>query len=105
MRIGQKRKLENRKWKFEIRNSERGKNNAEDAETRSSQRRAEKREMVWSDFGFVEVLPRSLHCVADTPNDGAAEKVGHSGRDDGGKREKRRRARCIVPLQDWCGGH
>ena len=74
MRIGQKRKLENRKWKFEIRNSERGNNYAQGRRDGVQERRAEKREMVWSDFGFVEVLPRSLHCVADTPNDGAAEK-------------------------------
>jgi hypothetical protein len=33
------------------------------------------------------VLPRSLRCVADAPNYGAEEKVGHSGRDDRGGAE------------------
>ena len=28
-------------------------------------------------------LPRSLRCVADAPNCGTEEKIGHSGRDDG----------------------
>src|SRR5690242_6584573 len=58
--------------------------------TLSPQRRGERKETVSTDFGFVDVLPRSLHCVADAPNDGAAEKIGHSGRDDRGEIEKRR---------------
>jgi len=30
----------------------------------------------------MKVLPWSLHSMADAPNSGAEEKIGHSGRDD-----------------------
>jgi hypothetical protein len=44
-----------------------------------------RRLVVRSTVVGVDLLPRSLHSVADAPNDGAEEKIGHSGRDDGGK--------------------
>ena len=38
--------------------------------------------------GEMHWLPRSLHCVAGAPDNGAEEKAGHSGRDDGVGEEK-----------------
>jgi len=50
------------------------------------------------ELGWVEVLPRSLHSVADAPKCGAQEKIGHSGRDDGvGENAKEREEGDLTP--------
>jgi hypothetical protein len=44
---------------------------------------------VLDDRDWVEVLPWSLHSMADAPNFGAEEKIGHSGRDDKTRKSKK----------------
>ena len=47
---------------------------------------------------WVEVLPWSLHSMADAPDFDAEEKIGHSGRDDNARNKRNARAQPgIIP--------
>jgi hypothetical protein len=57
---------------------------------------------ILNDSDWVEVLPRALRSMADAPNCGAEEKIGHSGRDDKtGKRKPKNTAMSGCATGSW----